>query len=68
MADPPIDATSVESSIKLHKVTDENHTFVIWETIFSNDANAHVLQDNKYKKLECNLKENKFNLIFIFFF
>ena len=43
MADPPIDATSVESSIKLHKVTDENHTFVIWESIFSNDANAHVL-------------------------
>ena len=43
MAEPPIDASSVLSSIKLHKVTDENHTFVIWESIFSNDANAFVL-------------------------
>ena len=43
IAEPPIEATSVESSIKLFKVTDENHTFVMWETIFSNDANAHVI-------------------------
>ena len=43
MADPPIAATSVESTIKLHKVTDENNTFIMWESIFSNDANAHVL-------------------------
>ena len=43
MADPPVDATSVESSIKLHKVTDVNETFIVWESIFSNDANAHVL-------------------------
>ena len=43
IAEPPIDATSVESTIKLHKVTDENKTFIAWESIFSNDANAHVL-------------------------
>ena len=43
VAEPSIEASSVESSIRLHRVTDENQTFIVWETIFSNDANAHVL-------------------------
>eukprot|EP01016_Furgasonia_blochmanni_P003141 TRINITY_DN1122_c0_g1_i15.p1 TRINITY_DN1122_c0_g1~~TRINITY_DN1122_c0_g1_i15.p1 ORF type:complete len:239 (-),score=57.43 TRINITY_DN1122_c0_g1_i15:99-815(-) len=52
-ASPPIPATSILNTIRLRRVTDDNSTFLTWETDFSNDADANVIQDNKYKKLEC---------------
>ena len=33
-------------------MTDDNSTFVEWSTDFSNDADATVIFDQKYKKLE----------------
>ena len=36
----------------LRQVTDDNTTFVEWVTEFSNDADANVIGDQKYKKLE----------------
>eukprot|EP01016_Furgasonia_blochmanni_P003147 TRINITY_DN1122_c0_g1_i7.p1 TRINITY_DN1122_c0_g1~~TRINITY_DN1122_c0_g1_i7.p1 ORF type:complete len:244 (-),score=80.58 TRINITY_DN1122_c0_g1_i7:31-762(-) len=51
-ASPPIPATSILNTIRLRRVTDDNSTFLTWETDFSNDADANVIQDNKYKKLE----------------
>ena len=33
-------------------VTDDNSTYVQWVTDFSNDADATVIFDQKYKKLE----------------
>jgi hypothetical protein len=51
-ANPSIDFTSMVTFIKLLKVTDGNHTYVSWETDFSNDINSHIVQDQKFKKLE----------------
>ena len=49
---PNISVTSVTNAVKLHKITDNNTTFLEWETEFSNDADVGVIEDNKYKKLE----------------
>ena len=59
-AEPPLGTSSLQAKIHLLRVSDENHTFVSWETDFPNDANAHIIQDNKYKKLEffAELKKN----------
>ena len=51
-ANPSIEFTSMITVIKLLKVTDGNHTFVSWETDFSNDVNSHIIQDQKFKKLD----------------
>jgi len=44
--------TSIQGQIKLREVTDDHTTFVEWATDFSNDADASVIADQKYKKLE----------------
>ena len=49
---PNISVTSVTNALRLHRVTDDNTTFLEWETEFSNDVDVGVIQDNKYKKLE----------------
>jgi len=51
-ANPSIEFTSMITVIKLFKVTNGNHTFVSWETDFSNDVNTHIIQDQKFKKLD----------------
>lgn len=60
-ATPTITATSVEGVIHMESVTDGDHTFLLWTTEYSNDADAQVMADQKYKKLDC-FKEFKKNL------
>ena len=57
--EPAHTATSIGGRIKLRQVTDDNTTFVQWSTSFSNDADANVIADQKYKKQEffCELKK-----------
>ena len=50
--DPKCTVTSAMNEIRLHCVTDDNSTFIKWETNFSNDADVNVLQDNKFKKID----------------
>ena len=51
-ATPAAHVTSLQTEIKLLRVSDGNTTFLQWTTEFSNDVDAHVIQDQKYKKLE----------------
>lgn len=51
-AEPAIDFSSMLTTISLHKVTEDDTTFLSWETDYSNDVNAHTVQDGKFKKLE----------------
>lgn len=44
--------SALEGEIKLQEVTDTSQTFITWTTTCSNDADAQVMQDQKYKKLE----------------
>ena len=45
MAEPAMEATSLEGDITLWRVTDDDSTFVRWSTDFSNDADAEIIQD-----------------------
>ena len=58
--EPAHQVTSIQGSIHLRAVTDDNTTFVTWSTDFSNDADATVIFDQKYKKLEffADMKKN----------
>ncbi len=49
---PEVKFTSHMTTIKLLRVTEDNRTFLGWESDFSNDVNAHIVLDGKYKKLE----------------
>ena len=51
-ADPKPTVSSIHHHIKLLRVTDDNSTYVRWETDFSNDADANVIQDSKFKKVD----------------
>jgi hypothetical protein len=48
----PIQVTSMWQRIQLNEVTEDNSTFLIWETEYSNDVNSHIIQDGKFKKLD----------------
>jgi hypothetical protein len=50
--EPAMTCTSVEGEIVLQKVSDGDETFLKWTTVFSNDADAGVMADQKYKKLD----------------
>jgi len=50
--EPAATCTSIQGEIQLQEVTDENSTFLTWTTTFSNDADAQVMADQKYKKLD----------------
>ena len=49
-ADPKSPAGSVSNKIKLLRITEDNTTYLKWETDFSNDVDANAIQDNKFKK------------------
>lgn len=51
-AEPKPTVSSIQHSIKLFRVTDDNSTYIRWETDFSNDADANVIQDSKFKKVD----------------
>lgn len=44
--------TSMLTIVRFHKVTEDNRTFVSWESDYSNDVDTNVVEDGKYKKLE----------------
>ena len=50
--EPAHQVTSITGQFSFRQVTDDNSTFVEWETDYSNDADAVVIQDQKFKKLE----------------
>ncbi|KAF7555685.1 hypothetical protein G7Z17_g2024 [Cylindrodendrum hubeiense] len=52
---PEVTYTSAMSTIRLHSVTSgelEGSTFVEWSANFSSDADAGVIQDAKFKRIE----------------
>jgi hypothetical protein len=49
---PEITFSSMWTTIRLFKVTEDNTTFLQWQTDYSNDVNSHITQDAKYKKLD----------------
>ncbi len=51
-AKPDITFSSLQVTIKLYQVTENNSTFLMWETDYSNDVNASIVQDGKFKKLD----------------
>ena len=51
-ATPQISYSSMQNHITLRKVTFDNTTFVEWVTDFSNDVDSHIVQDNKFKKVD----------------
>ena len=51
-AEPVLGFTSLQGSIVLRQVTLENKTLIEWHTDVSNDADAAVIQDQHFKKLE----------------
>lgn len=51
-AEPEIAFSSLQHTIKVFKVTEDNSTYFAWESDFSNDVNSHILQDTKFKKLD----------------
>jgi hypothetical protein len=51
-AEPSTGFTSAVNSLKIHRVTKDNTTFITWQTDYSSDADYTVLADTKYKKLE----------------
>ena len=51
-AEPNVQCSSIQTEIQLHSCTYENSTCIRWTTEFSNDADANLIQDQKYKKHE----------------
>ena len=49
---PETSYSSMVTTIRLSKVTEDNRTFLQWETDYSNDVNTHIVQDGKFKKLD----------------
>ena len=58
--EPPHSVTSIIGQIVLRSVTDEEKTFVEWITDFSNDADAGVIEDQRFKKMDffADMKKN----------
>ena len=49
-AEPAISVTSVTGEFNLFEVTDDDTTYLKWTTTYSNDVDAQVISDQKYKK------------------
>ena len=52
VAEPAMEVSSLEGDIQLRRVTSDDPTFLSWCTDFSNDADAEIIQDQKFKKLD----------------
>ena len=52
-AEPDLNVYSVQNQIICYSVTESDQTFIRWITDFSNDVDLQMIEDNKYKKLEC---------------
>ena len=55
-SEPSLSVSSLNGIIRLKPVTFDNTVLIEWETEYSNDADANLIADQKYKKLE-NFKE-----------
>ena len=44
--------TSISGQFHFKRVTDDNSTYIEWATDYSNDVDANIILDQKYKKLE----------------
>jgi len=51
-ADPPISISSIQGEFSLMEITDDKKTFLQWTTEYSNDVDAQIIEDQKYKKKE----------------
>ena len=58
----PLSFSACVTTIRVRRVTANDAAFVEWVSDFSNDAQADVLLDNKFKKLE-GLEQMKFIII-----
>ena len=52
VAEPAMEVSSLEGDLTLQRVTADDTTFLRWSTDFSNDADAAIMEDQKYKKLD----------------
>ena len=50
--EPAHQVTSITGQFHFRQVTDDNSTFIEWTTDYSNDVDANVILDQKFKKLE----------------
>ena len=50
--DPAISVTSVSAEFNLFEVTDDDTTYLKWTTTYSNDVDAQIISDQKYKKCD----------------
>jgi hypothetical protein len=57
-ATPESSFSSMLSTVKIYKVTEDNTTFLVWETNYSNDVDTSVLLSEKNRKYE-NFKDLK---------
>lgn len=51
-ASPEITFSSLLKRIRIYRVSDDNRTFIRWETNYSSDVVSSIVQDGRYKKLE----------------
>ena len=52
MTEPAHQVTSITGQFHFRRVTDDDTTYIEWITDYSNDVDANVIMDQKYKKLE----------------
>merc|ERR550534_174448 len=59
-SEPAVTYSSARYSLELMPVTTTGHTFIIFTTVYSNDADASVTQDQKFKLQEgiASIQEN----------
>ena len=50
MAEPAISVTSIVGEFILSEVTDDDTTFLTWNTEYSNDVDADFIGDARWKK------------------
>eukprot|EP01113_Clastostelium_recurvatum_P023551 TRINITY_DN280_c0_g1_i1.p1 TRINITY_DN280_c0_g1~~TRINITY_DN280_c0_g1_i1.p1 ORF type:complete len:168 (-),score=48.76 TRINITY_DN280_c0_g1_i1:87-536(-) len=55
-ADPPTEVTGAITTLTLHRITENNHTLVRWETDFSSDVKNDIILFEQKSYLQ-NLKE-----------
>lgn len=51
-SEPSVTYSSARYSFQLHPVTTSKQTFIVFQTVYSNDADAQVTEDQKYKLRE----------------
>ena len=50
--EPAHRATTINGEISLQRISTTEGTFIKWTTDFSNDVDAQIMEDQKFKKLD----------------